>query len=93
MNVDRAQLNAERATQLQAAADEELRERWRDGIRTALECVGSCLLGVFFIGASFYVSDYQLGLVYFWSGLIVGYSLMIASLAGFYRRGEARGQW
>lgn len=93
MTMDRAELHARRAAQLQEDVDEELRERWRDGIRTALECVGSCLLGLFFIGVSAYVSDYQLGLVYFWSGLIVGYSLMIASLAGFYRRGEARGQW
>ena len=72
---------------------EVTRARWLDGIRTAMECVVSCAVGLFFVGLAAHVTDYRLGMVYFWSGLILGYSGMIASLSGFYRRGEARGQW
>ena len=93
MNPDRAGINARRAVQLDEERRAMSREAWRDGFLTCLKLIGCALLGMFLFGCAMYVSDYQLGMVYFWSALVLGYSGMAYSLLGFFRRGIDRGQW
>ena len=93
MITDRAVLNAERAARHLEEQREISREAWRDGFFTCLKCGASALVAMFFFGLAMYVTDYALGMVYFWTALILGYSGMVTALLGFYARGEARGQW
>ena len=90
---DRYEWNAELAARHLEEQKAVSREMWRDGCITCLQCVASCLVGLFLFGVAMHVTDYRLGIIYMWSGLILGNSGIIASVAGFYRHGEARGLW
>lgn len=69
------------------------REARRALLWCLLGCVGWCGAGMFILGIAFYVTDLQLGWVFFWTGLTVGYAGMCYSLWRFYLRGEERGDW
>jgi len=69
------------------------RVRRRDMFRSALECAVSCAVGMLGIGLAVHVHDPATGMIFWWGGLVVGYSGMAVSLVTAYRRGETRGDW
>ncbi len=69
------------------------RDRTRDFMRTGLECIGWCLVGLVGIGWAAYTTDETLGKAAFWTGLGVGNVGWLFSVLGAYRRGERRGDW
>lgn len=69
------------------------RESRRALVRACLECLGSCALGLVIMAFAFHTTDPVLGKVYFYGGMVVGYSGILMSLVGAYRRGEQRGDW
>ena len=76
------------------AAEREAERAARRGIWLALlGCVASCALGMLVLSVAFWTSDRQLGMVFFWSGLLLGYAGMAYSLLSAYRSGEKRGDW
>ena len=76
------------------AAEKEMeRTSRRELVRSCLELVGSCVLGLFIMGVGFHVTDVQLGQVFLLGGMVVGYGGMALSLFAAYRRGEERGDW
>ena len=62
-------------------------------IRACLECLGSCGLGLVIMAFGFHTSDLLMGKVFFYGGMVVGYSGILIALVGAYRRGEERGDW
>lgn len=76
------------------AADRAVsRDVLRGVVLGALGCVLSCAVGGVLLGIAFWVSDAELGAVFFWLGLVVGYSGMTASLLALYLWGDERGYW
>lgn len=69
------------------------RDRTRDFIRTGLECMGWCAIGLLGIGWAVHTTDEALGQVAFWAGMGVGNAGWLFSVLGAYRRGERRGDW
>jgi len=65
----------------------------RDLLRTALQCVAFCLLGLVIMFFAFYVTDLQIGRALLWGGMAVGYAGMAWTLLSAYVRGEERGDW
>lgn len=56
-----------------------------------LERVVKCASGIAIMFFAFRVSDEQLGRVFLWGGMVVGYSGMTWSLLSAYVRAEKRG--
>jgi hypothetical protein len=81
---------AERNRRLAEEADADKR---RDAALTALRCVGWMVLGVGSLLWSFHTTDMAYGRAAFYAGLGLGNGGIIFTLLGFYRRGEARGDW
>lgn len=75
----------------QAAAAE--RDRRRDFVRTALECIVCSWLGILLVGWALHTTDATYGRVAFWGGLAVGNGGNVFALLSAYRRGERRGDW
>ena len=69
------------------------RDRTRDFIRTGLECMGWCVLGLLGIGWALHTTDAELGRMAFWAGVGVGNGGWLFSVLGAWRRGERRGDW
>lgn len=69
------------------------RESQRALARACLECLGSCALGLFIMAFGFHTTDVLLGKVFFYGGMVVGYSGILMALVSAYRRGEQRGDW
>ena len=69
------------------------RDQRRAMARTAVQCMGWCVLGLALIGWAFHTADEAIGKVAFWGGLAVGNGGMIHTLLAAYRRGEERGDW
>lgn len=69
------------------------RDNWRSILWALLGCVASCLGGMVVLGFAFWVTDLQLAWVFFWSGLLLGYSGMAWSLLSVYKKIENRGGW
>lgn len=65
----------------------------REMLRAALECVASCLIGLLLMAAGLHTTDLQLGKIFFFGGMLVGYTGITLSLFSAYRRGEQRGDW
>jgi hypothetical protein len=65
----------------------------RELVRTCLECFGSCFVGLVIMAVGFHVKDVELGKIWLYGGMIVGYVGILTALAGAYRRGEERGDW
>ena len=91
---------AERQLELVRIGAERLaseRETTRYGRRVMLwallGCVASCALGMLLLGVAFWVNDRDTGLVFFWTGLVLGYSGMTFSLSYAYLKGEELGYW
>ena len=89
-----------RQEELERIAEERLRseregarvERW-DLIRTGLQCVGFCVLGLVIMFFGFSVTDLQIGRALLWAGMAIGYAGMAYTLLSAYIRGEERGDW
>ena len=62
-------------------------------VRACLECIGSCCLGLVIMAFGFHVDDLELGKVFYYGGMVVGYGGITIALWGAYRRGEERGDW
>lgn len=77
----------------QAAHVDANRDRRRDLALTALACLGWSALGIMCILWSAHTTDFTYGTIAFYGGLGIGNAGIIFSLAGAYRRGEARGDW
>jgi hypothetical protein len=81
------------------AAEREIAEREAERVvrvelvRVCLECIGSCVLGLFLMGYALHTTDKGTGQIAFLGGLVVGYSGIVLSLASAYRRGVERGDW
>ncbi len=69
------------------------RDTLRDYLRTGIQCIAWCLLGLALIGWSFNSTDDRYAKAIFWAGLGVGNAGIIFSILGLYRRGEAGGDW
>jgi hypothetical protein len=69
------------------------RDRRRDHVRTALQCLGWCALGVYCIGWALHTTDEGLGRIFLFLGLAIGNGGIIFTLLAAYRRGERRGDW
>ena len=76
-----------------AEAVEARRDTRRDLLRTALECVFWCGLGILLLLWSFHTDDDTLGHAAFWAGLGVGNGGWLRAVLAAYRRGEQRGDW
>jgi hypothetical protein len=88
------QAELERIASERLAAERAIeRTARRELVRSCLELVGSCVLGLFIMGFAFYVTDYQLGQIFLLGGMVVGYAGMAISPFTAYRRGEERGDW
>jgi hypothetical protein len=83
----------ERAAEL--ARDE--RETQRDIRRAFAAAIAGCVLwltaGLAFMGWAFHTTDHDLGETLLLSGLLVGYTGMVITLARYYLRGEREGWW
>ena len=77
----------------QAAHVDANRDRRRDLALTALACLGWSALGIMCILWSAHTTDFTYGTIAFYGGLGIGNAGIVFSLAGAYRRGEARGDW
>jgi hypothetical protein len=76
------------------ASEREVTRDVRRGVALgALGCVLSCGVGMVILFFAFWTNDPGLGAVFFWTGLVVGYSGMTASLLALYLWGEKRGYW
>lgn len=80
------------AVHLRQATEAE-RDRRRDAISTALECVGWSMLGIFCIGWALHTTDITYGKMAFWGGIGIGNAGNLFALVRAYRRGERRGDW
>ena len=65
----------------------------RDLLRASLQCGGFCVLGLAIMFWAFHVNDLLLGRVFFWGGLVAGYTGMSYTILSAYRRGVQRGDW
>lgn len=69
------------------------RDRYRDLLLTALQCMGWSAAGIFLILWSAHTTDVTCGTAAFFAGLGVGNGGIIFTLLAAYRRGELRGDW
>jgi hypothetical protein len=76
----------------QAERDASRSYKW-DLLRVCLQCIGSCLAGMALLAVALHVTDHDIGMIFWWSGFIVGYSGITYSLARAYLRGVERGDW
>jgi hypothetical protein len=91
--IDRKQ-ELERIGAERLAADKEAARDARRAIWMALlACVASCAAGMGIMFFAFWTNDRELGMIFLWTGMLVGYSGMAWSLLSAYRRGEERGLW
>jgi uncharacterized membrane protein HdeD (DUF308 family) len=82
-------IGAERLIAEREAQREARRAMWK----ALLGCVASCAAGMFILFFAFWTNDRQLGMIFFWSGMLLGYGGMAYSLLSAYRKGEERGDW
>ena len=77
------------------ATENELAERdkLRDYILSALQCLGWCALGVFCILWSAHTTSMTWGRAAFYGGIGIGNGGILFTLLAAYRRGEQRGDW
>jgi hypothetical protein len=91
-DIDYAEL--ERVGQERMRAQGEVERKYRRELaRVCLELIGCCIVGLFFMGWAFHVTDREIGEILMWTAFILGYSGMLTSLLRAYLRGEARGDW
>lgn len=89
---EQAELNRIGAERL-AAERAVTRDVRRGVLLGALGCVLSCALGMALLFFAFRTDDPGLGEVFFWTGMVVGYSGMTASLHTLFVWGERQGYW
>jgi hypothetical protein len=65
----------------------------RELVRVCLECLGSSAVGAVTMGYGMHVNGRDLGEIFWWGGMIVGYVGITLSLITAYQRGEERGDW
>jgi uncharacterized YccA/Bax inhibitor family protein len=69
------------------------RDTTRDMLRT-MGYLALCVLGgLALIGFALHVSDYAVGIIFWWAGHAVWLSGVLFVLLAAYRRGEKRGDW
>ena len=76
-----------------AAEREAQRDARRAIWRALLGLVASCGVGMLVLFFAFWTNDRELGLVFLWSGLLLGYGGMSYFLLSAFRRGVERGDW
>jgi hypothetical protein len=62
--------------------------RW---LRAAAEVALACGIGLVIMFFAFWVNDRELGMIFLWSGMIVGYAGMAYALLSAYLRAEEAG--
>ena len=92
MPLPRDLLDAMEAARLREAAESD-RDRRRDLIRTAFECLAWCALGLVGMAWGLHTTDALLGRAAFYAGAGAGNAGVIFAVLGWYRRGERRGDW
>lgn len=65
----------------------------RELLLAAAKCIGWCAIGSLMIGEGLHVSDALTGQIWFWGGLVAGYSGIFYTILRLYRRGLVRGYW
>jgi len=83
------EMQARRAAEATAAD----RDRFRDYLWTAVQCVLWCALGLLCIAWSLHTTDEAYGRAAFFGGLAIGNGGWIFTVLAAYRRGERRGDW
>jgi hypothetical protein len=91
-DIDYEELERVGRDRLRAQHEVERKYR-REMARVCLELIGSTIVGMFFMGWAFHVTDRATGEILMWTAFILGYSGMLLSLGSAYLRGEARGDW
>jgi hypothetical protein len=77
---------------LAAEREAERDSRW-ELARVCGECLGSSLVGGFVMMIALHTTDAGYGAIFWWGGMVIGYSGILISLVTAYRRGEKRGDW
>lgn len=72
---------------------ETTRDIRREFFRASLACVASCVAGLVTMGFGLAAHGRQTGEIFWWGGLVLGYSGISLALASLYRRGQERGYW
>ena len=87
------EVREELAARRESESHEAERDKWRDILRTSLQCFAWAAIGILLIGWSAHTTDLAYGKAAFFAGLGVGNGGIIFTLLGAYRRGERRGDW
>lgn len=66
--------------------------RW-ELVRVCLECLASAALGAVSMGYGMHVNGRDVGEIFWWAGMTLGYVGITLSLITAYQRGEERGDW
>lgn len=75
------------------ASREADRDSRLDLLRVCAEMVGWTVLGLLLAGMAFRVTDYSVGLVFLYAGMVVNIGGVAWAIVAAYLRGERRGDW
>ena len=89
--IDRKQELERMGTERLASERESVRAARRAIWMALLACVASCAAGMGIMFFAFWTSDREMGVIFLWAGMLVGYGGMAWSLLSAYRRGEEQG--
>ncbi|MEO7084326.1 MAG: hypothetical protein ABI442_17165 [Gemmatimonadaceae bacterium] len=66
--------------------------RW-ELFRVCIECLTGAAIGAVCMGFGLHVTGRDVGEIFWWGGMLLGYVLITISLMTAYQRGEERGDW
>lgn len=69
------------------------RDSRRELLRVCAELVGWTALGLVIAGMAFRVTDYRMGMICLYAGMVVNIGGVTGALVTAYLRGERRGDW
>jgi hypothetical protein len=75
------------------ASREAERDSRRELLRVCAEMVAWTALGLLLAGMAFRVTDYQMGMVLLYAGMVVNIGGVATAIGSAYLRGERRGDW
>lgn len=76
----------------QASREATRAYRW-ELFRACMEVLGWTVAGLVIAAFGFHVTDYETGMIFLYSGMLVNWSGAFWSIFAAYRRGQKRGDW